>query len=315
MEKNLYSLSVVAPVYHSAEMVEEFVYRVMTEVIALTEDFEIILIDDGSRDNSWRVIDQMCAIDKRVKGIRLSRNYGQHYAITAGLEHCNGDYAVVMDADLQHDPVFIKDMVNAAKDEFDIVYTVAQEREHPFFKNFFSRIFYRIFNLLTDSPSASKNVGSYSLLSRKAVTAFRRYNDYHRHYLLIVRLLGFRQTEVSIIHYPRKRGKSAYTFRRLIAHAVDGITSQSNKLLRIIVAFGFFFVMSSFIATVVILYLFFQHGFLPGWTSLIVLILLCTGVIMVSLGVIGIYISKIFDQVKNRPLYLVDKMVNFDPKK
>ena len=149
-------------------------------------------------------------------------------------------------------------------------------------------------------------------MTRKAVNAFCQYKDFHRHYLLIVRQMGFQSSSVSIIHHPRQHGKSSYSLRKLIHHAVDGITSQSTKLLRIIVGFGLLFVLGSFIAALVITYRYTIHGFLPGWTSLIVVILLCTGAILLSLGVIGIYLAKVFDQVKERPLYLEDQLINFD---
>lgn len=305
-------LSIVSPVYKSEVIVDELVKRIHQEVSKITEDYEILLVDDGSPDESWIKIEEHCKLDGRVKGIKLSRNFGQHYAITAGLEYSKGERVIVMDCDLQHDPVYIKDLVAAANKGYEVVYTVVDARLHPLIKNLFSKFFFFLFNLLTDSNTASKNVGSYSLLSRKVIDAFCRHKDHHRHYLLIVRLLGFRSTQVPIIHNSRKKGKSSYTFTKLITHAIDGITSQSNKLLHIIVTFGFIFVFGSFVSALIIIYQYSHHGFLPGWTSLIVIILLCTGVILVSLGVIGIYISKIFDQVKNRPLYLVDQLINFD---
>jgi dolichol-phosphate mannosyltransferase len=312
MENHLF-VSVVSPVYQASGNITELVKRIVFELSQITDRFEIILVEDGSTDDSWNEIVVNCRLHGQVKGIKLSKNYGQHYAITAGLEYSKGDYVVVMDCDLQHDPVHIKDLVNAARQGYDIVYTVVQDRAFPFLKNILSGFFYSVFNLLTDTAIASKNVGSYSLLTRKAVDAFCRYKDFHRHYLLIVRLLGFRSTQVSIIHHSRAHGKSSYSLGKLINHAVDGITSQSTKLLRLIVGFGLFFVLGSLITALVIIYRYSVHGFLPGWTSLIVVILLCTGAILLSLGVIGIYISKMFDQVKNRPLYLVEQLINFEP--
>lgn len=311
--ENLCEISVVSPVYQASGNVDELVKRIASELSQITERYEIVLVEDGSSDNSWNEILAHCQVNERVKGIKLSRNFGQHHAITAGLQYSKGKYVIVMDCDLQHDPAYIKDLVFAAKEGYDIVYTVVDSREFPFLKNFFSNFFYWLFNMLTDTAAASRNVGSYSLLTRKAVDAYCQYKDFHRHYLLIVRQLGFRSTEVPIVHHPRQHGKSSYSLLKLINHAIDGITSQSTKLLRFIVSFGLLFVLGSFIAALIIVYRYSFQGFLPGWTSLIVVMLLCTGVILLSVGVIGIYISKLFDQVKKRPLYLVDQLINFEP--
>jgi dolichol-phosphate mannosyltransferase len=303
-------LSVVSPVYMAEESIEELVDGLHRATIEITSDYEIILVDDGSPDDGWNKIRQLCAGDSRVKGIKLSRNFGQHYAITAGLEYSGGQFVAVMDCDLQHDPIYIRDLMDAARKGFDIVYTGTDRRSHSPFKNITSKLFYKLFNWLTDISISEANVGSYSLLTRKAVNSFLRFHDFHRHYLLVVRLLGYRSTTVAIEHRPRKKGRSSYTLKKLILHAIDGITSQSNKLLRVIVNLGLLFVLGSAIASAVIVYRYSVHGFLPGWTSLIVVTLLCSGVILMSLGVIGIYLSKIFDQVKGRPMYIVESVEN-----
>jgi len=218
-------ISIVSPVYKAEKIVDLLVERIITEVGKITEDFEIILVEDGSPDNSWQKIEENCQKDYRIKGIKLSRNFGQHYAITAGLDYTKGEWVVVMDCDLQDDPKYIQDLYNAALKGFDIVYTQKGKRKHSFVKNITSYFFNIIFNWLVDNKQwkSSKNVGSYSLLSKKVVKAFLEFKDYRRHYLMVLRWLGFNHTFVEIEHQKRYEGKSSYNFIKLLNLALDGI--------------------------------------------------------------------------------------------
>lgn len=305
-------MSVISPVYRAEAIVPELVRRISEEVSKITPDFEIILVEDGSPDNSWEAIEKACATDKRVKGIKLSRNFGQHHAITAGIEQCRGAYAVVMDCDLQDDPAYIHELYKQALAGNDIVYTRKQERKHSFWKNITANIFNRIFNYLIENREwrSSGNVGSFSLLSRKAVDAFCAFSEYQRHYLMVLRWLGFRHTYVEIEHKKRFAGKSSYTLRKLLMHAINGITSQSDKLLRLNVTVGIFLSVVAFLAIIVIIALYFVNGFMSGWASLVTVILFSTGVLLTSIGISGIYIGKTFEQTKNRPKYLIDQFLN-----
>lgn len=304
-------LSIVSPVYRAEAIVDELVARIQQEVSAISEDFEIVLVEDGSPDNSWRKIEENCAANPRVKGVKLSRNFGQHHAITAGLSEARGQFVVVLDCDLQDDPKYIRDLYDKAKDgEFDIVYTLKKKREHPFFKNLFASLFFAVFNWLADNQQAHANVGSYSLLSRKAVDAFLRFRDAHRHYLMVLRWIGFRHTYVEVLHEQRFEGRSSYSISKLINHAINGITGYSDRVLRLAVGIGFAFFVFSVLTAVYLIIRYFFDGFLAGWTSTIVLILLSTGIILMAIGVAGIYIGKIFEQVKDRPIFLIDKKLN-----
>jgi glycosyltransferase involved in cell wall biosynthesis len=306
-------ISVVSPVYRAADIVDELVKQVSEALAAITPDFEIVLVEDGSPDGSWQKIEENCKQNPKVKGVKLSRNFGQHYAISAGLREAKGDYVVVMDCDLQDDPKYITQLLEKAQEGFDIVYTVKEKRAHSFFKNITATFFYFIFNALTDNQTLNANgtVGSYSLLSRKVVDAFNSINDYHRHYLMVLRLLGFNYTFVPVEHKERFSGKSSYNFARLIAHAIDGITSQTDKLLRISILIGGIFCTLSFLGGIGLIIFYLVNGALPGYTSLMVMLLFSTGLILMSIGITGLYIGKIFDQVKNRPLYIIEKKVNF----
>lgn len=302
-------LSVVSPVYRAEEIVGEFVRSVKAALETITGDFEILLVEDGSGDRTWPAIEAACAADARVKGVKLTRNFGQHQAITAGLELARGELVVVMDCDLQDDPAFIPKLYEKAREGHDVVLTTRTGRAHGWMKNAFARLWSAIFNRLAGEMPADPLVGGYSMLSRSAVDAFLRIGDVHRHYLVIVRWLGFPVAHVPVTHRPRYRGKSSYNLFKLMRHAIDGWISHSNRVLYASVALGFTFLFGAIAGTVLVIILYFLHGLAQGWPSLVVLILVCTGSILVSLGVLGIYVGKIFDQVRARPLYIIERTI------
>jgi len=305
-------LSVVSPVYRAEGIVDEFVRVVSASVRRLTENFEIVLVEDGSGDGTWSRIEAACAVDPRVKGIKLSRNFGQHKALTAGLEAARGRWTVVMDCDLQDDPAFIPDLFAKACEGHDVVLTTRTERAHGRIKNAFSRLFFNMMSYLSGDKRANWLVGGYSILSRRAVDAFRRMKDVHRHYLGLLRWLGFPPAHVPVTHRPRHSGRSSYNLLKLIRHAIDGWVSHSNRLLYAAVAVGFLFLFGAIAGSLLVVALYFLRGFAAGWPSLVVLILLSTGSVLLTLGVLGIYVGKIFDQVRARPLYVVEQTRNME---
>ena len=307
-------ISIVSPVYQAQGIVDELVKRIKEDVNRINENYEIILVEDGSSDQSWKKIEANCISDKRVKGIKLSRNFGQHYAITAGLKESRGDYVVVMDCDLQDNPKYIIDLINKSKEGYDIVLTTHTIRKHGKLKKIISAIYHYLFNWLVSSKNLEGGMqfSALSLLSRKAVKAFESYNDYHRQYLTIIRFLGFSTTYLPVEHEERFEGKSSYDYKKLIQLAIDGIVSNSEKLLKTTIYTGFSFALIALIAIIYIVIISIKSGFQPGWASTTVLIVFCTGLILISLGIIGIYIGKIFEQTKGRPLYLIDKKINID---
>ncbi|HAS44837.1 MAG TPA: glycosyltransferase [Microscillaceae bacterium] len=312
MEKNTPLISIVSPVYGAEKIVDLLVERIIKEVSKITENFEIILVEDGSPDNSWEAIERNCTKEKRVKGIKFSRNFGQHYAITAGLENADGQWVIVMDCDLQDDPIYISQLFAKAKQGYDIVYTVKEKRKHSLFKNITAYWFNLFFNWLVDnkSRSSSKDIGSFSIISRKVVDAFKDYKDYRRHYLMALRWLGFESGYINVEHKERHEGKSSYNFKKLVNHAIDGITSQSDKLLRITIVLGFILSAISILAGIYIVIRSFIASFQSGWASLAVLVLFTSGLVITSIGISAIYIGKIFEQTKQRPLFIVDKALN-----
>jgi len=306
-------LSIVSPVYASAEIVAPLVERIVAAVAPLTADFEIVLVEDGSPDDSWAQIVAVAQSEPRVYGLRLSRNFGQHAAITAGLAHARGNYVVVMDCDLQDDPAYIPVLLGKSREGFDIVLTRKANRRHAWHRNLAARGFAAVFNLLSGHRPADPQVGGYSILSREVVDAFLQVHDVHRHYLLILGWLGFRTAIVPVEHHPRHSGCSTYTFRRLARHALEGITSQSTLLLKFAIGIGFTYFCAAVIGAAYLCIRYFLHHYLAGWASTVVLLLASTGLILMAIGILGIYIGNIFEQVRRRPIYLVQDRVNLTP--
>jgi dolichol-phosphate mannosyltransferase len=306
------ALSIVSPVYLGARFVHELVRQVREAAARVCEDYEIILVDDGSPDGSWERIREACAAHDNVRGIRLSRNFGQNHALTAALEASRGDMVVVLDCDLQDDPAAIPRLVEAARAGHDIVYTHKRGRERRGLKGIGGRLFHAAVSGLSDHDRmrSSSVVGNYSLLTRKVVDAFVRVRDCHRQYLGILRWLGFRATHVDVQHREREGGGTSYTFRKLVREAVNGITSQTDRLLYVSIAIGFVFFGASLLGALYIVVAWFVHGFREGWASVVVLILSSTGIILMSLGVTAIYVGKTFEQAKDRPLYVVAERLN-----
>ncbi|MCP5540644.1 MAG: glycosyltransferase family 2 protein [Akkermansiaceae bacterium] len=306
------AISVVIPVYRAESIVGELVSRLVSTLESMETTFEILLVEDRGPDRSWEAILEAASADSRVKGIRLARNFGQHFALTAGLDHALGEHVVVMDCDLQDDPADIPALYAKALEGHDIVLGIKDERRHATYRNLLSRLFFSAFNLLADNQTANINEGSFSVLSRRTVNAFRQYKDTHRHYLMILRNMGFPRATVIVHHRQRFEGHSSYSFRKLFRLALDGVTSQSTKLLRISIGLGFAYVLAAIgaVAYLLVRYFAFDEKPTTGWSSTIVLLLASTGLILMALGILGLYIGNIYEQVKGRPLYVVAAETN-----
>ncbi|MBM3145495.1 MAG: glycosyltransferase family 2 protein [Chloroflexi bacterium] len=305
-------ISVVSPVYQSEATVDELVARIAESVSGITADYEIILVDDGSVDASWQKIADNCKSDPHVRGIKFSRNFGQHYAILAGLAASKGDFAIVLDCDLQDDPRYIADLLEKSAEGYDIVYTVKKRREHGVAQNLFANLFHRIYNWLVDDKNISSGglVGAYSLITRKVVDNYCQINDYYRPYIPTLNWLGFSSAYITIEHSKRPIGKSSYTLMKRFAHAFNAIISQTDKMLMLSTYGGFLFTFVGFVSIIYIAIRYLTSGFAAGWASVVSLIILSTGLILSSLGIIGMYLSKVYLQTKNRPLYIVDEAIN-----
>jgi dolichol-phosphate mannosyltransferase len=297
-------LSVVVPVYGCADCLVALHERLTATLGAMTDSYELVFIDDRSVDDGWAVLQQLGAQDPHVNAFRLSRNFGQDAAITAGLAQARGDWAVVMDCDLQEAPEDVPRLWAAAQAGYDIVRTTRRGWHHSAFRRRTSRI-YRRLTLETDVRPDYSNL---SLLSRRVVDAFLRLHDRDREYMIALDWLGFDSTSIEIEHHERHAGTSGYTLRRLVQVALDGMFFRSTVLLRLVVLLGFVIAVIGVVVAgfEVVDYFAEPHKTVPGYTSLAVLLLVLAGFIIVSVGVVGLYVGRIFEQVKNRPLFLID---------
>ncbi|MAL64774.1 MAG: glycosyltransferase [Candidatus Marinimicrobia bacterium] len=303
------SVSIVSPVYEAENIINELVRRVEKEIKKITNDYELILVDDGSTDSSWKQIELLCEKNSNLKGIKLSKNFGQAYAISAGLKVSKKKVAIVLDCDLQEDPKYFHQLIEEHIKGYHIVLSIAKKRKHSFFKNVASKLFYSFLNILNDNTKISQN-GTLSLISRDVIDAFLKINDYHRHYLAIIKWLGFSKTSIVIEHDERYSGESTYSINKLITLALNGLTSQTDRLLKISIYIGCLFSLFGFFSIIYIIVQYFISGYQTGWPSIVILIIFSTGLILISLGILGLYISKIFEQTKERPLYIIEKHLN-----
>jgi dolichol-phosphate mannosyltransferase len=299
------TISVVVPVYGCLSCLDLLCQQLETSLKTLTDCFEIILVDDRSPDNWWSHLTGLQERYPSVQGVRLSRNYGQQIAITAGLATAKGDYVVVMDCDLQDSPSLIPELYAKLQEGYDLVLAKRVERNHSGFRLLAAKLYFGLLSKLADEP-IDGSYGAFSMLSRKVVDSFLLFEEKERHYLFILRWLGFNIGSVDVVHQERHSGKSSYTLSSLIRLALDGVLFQATVMLRWIVSLGFIFAFSGLASAGYFIWQHIYYTTLPGWTSLIVLILVSTGVLLISLGIIGLYVGKIFDQAKQRPLYVVD---------
>jgi len=304
-------ISVVTPVYGCCKNLDKLYKRLEKALSIITDKFEIIMVNDASPDNAWETIQQLSQKDSRVKGINLSRNFGQHQAITAGLDYAVGDWVVVMDCDLQDQPEEIIKLYNKAQEGYDVVFGRRVIRNDSFFKKLGSKIFYKIYNYFTET-NIDNSVANFSIISNQVLQELQKFREQNRSYPLFVNWLGFRRINIHINHSKREDGKSSYTFQKLMNLAIDSIVSQSNKPLRLSIKFGFMLsFLSIFYGIWLILRYFTQSIPVEGWTSVMVSIFFIGGLLFANMGFLGLYIGKVFNETKNRPLYLIQE-ITFD---
>ncbi|MBA2616041.1 MAG: glycosyltransferase family 2 protein [Actinobacteria bacterium] len=307
-ERGEVELSVVVPVYGCEGCLQTLHDRLQATLSRITGSFEVVLVDDRSPDGAWQTIVELARRDHSVRGFRLSRNFGQHAAITAGLAQSRGRWTVVMDCDLQEPPEVIPHLYAKAQEGYDIVYTRRTGTPGSRLRAAAGRTYMRLRRFVLRTGGAT-NAGTLSMVSRKVVDSFLTLRDKDREYLIALEWLGFRHTTIEVERAARYEGRSSYTPGRLLQVAVAGMFFQTTILLRWIVFAGFFVALAGVLLAVYFFYTYFTSTPLPGYTSLAVLLLLLSGFIIVSMGVIGLYVGKVFEQVKGRPLFLVDREV------
>lgn len=302
-------ISVVIPVFGCRSALPELHKRLTDSVSGISDSYEIILVDDCCPQGSWEEINRICQADNKVIGIRLSRNFGQMRAILAGLESIKGEWVVVMDCDLQDKPEEIAKLYETAMQGYDIVFARRKNRHDPLIKRLLASVFYAIYNYATDGNYDGR-VSNFSICKKNVIKSYCQMREIHRGYIMYLKWLGFRQTTIDVDHDDRYDGKSSYTFRKRMKLAIELLTSQSDKILRGMVGIGIILTIIALLITVVLVIRYFSMDISPGWTSIIVCNLLVGGIIVSSVGVVGIYVGNIFMQTKERPLYVIRDVLN-----
>ena len=300
-------ISVVAPVYNElTETLVTLVDRVAVAVSSIPLDFEIILVDDGSRTETWESICALCRARPQVKGIRLARNFGQHPAIAAGLDQTTGDWVVVMDSDLQDRPEVIPELYRKMRDGYDVVFVNRARRPESAAYRLLAFVFYRLLNLLS-GEYYERRQANFSMVSRQVVEAFRLVPDRDRFYGGVIRWLGFRASSIDAQHGTRQYGRTRYDLRARLRFAFRVIFGFSSRLLYVSIVVGLLMALLSFVAVAVIVSDKISHPSMPvpGWPSVMTAVFFTAGVTNVMLGLVGIYVGKLFEQNKNRPIYIV----------
>lgn len=303
-------ISVVIPVYGCKGALHPLHDRLVQTLTKITDSFEIILVNDACPQNSWEIIQEICAKDERVIGINLSRNFGQIKAITAGLDRSCGEWVVVMDCDLQDRPEGIIDLYNEAMKGYDIVFAKRLERQDSAITKFLSKSFYKVYDYFTDG-NYDASICNFNISKRIVIDNYCKMREQNRGFTIFLKWLGFKQSSIDVAHDSRAEGKSSYNFRKKIKMAIEFITAQSNKPLRFAMNIGFLMALLSFCILFYYIIHYFISGAVPvGWTTLIVSIYFIGGLILMTLGIVGLYIGNIFNESKHRPLYVVRDVLN-----
>jgi len=302
-------LSVVIPVYNCSGCLSELHARLTASLREVTPDYEIVLVDDRSTDGAWNILRELAGNDPRLRVVRLSRNFGQHAAITAGLARSTGAWTVVMDCDLQEPPEEIPRLYAKAQEGYEIVRAVRDGRKHSAFRRFSATLYRRM--LSEGEGEGEIEFSTLSIISRKVVDTFLLLRDRDREYQLVLDWLGFSQASISFAHAERQgESPSTYGLRQLVSVALDGMFFRTTVLLRWIVFAGFCIAGIGGLMAAYAVFSRYVEDTPPGYTSIVVLLLLLSGFIIIALGVVGLYIGRIFDQVKGRPLFVVDEQID-----
>jgi polyisoprenyl-phosphate glycosyltransferase len=305
-------ISVVAPVYGCAGCVAELCARVIKAIEPLGLTVEIILVDDASPDRAWEAIKSLCAADPRIKGLRFSRNYGQHHAITAGLDHASARWYIVMDCDLQDRPEEIPALVNKAREGFDLVLARRLQRRDSALKKQASRLFYWLFDALS-GHAHDPAIGNFGIYSDEVIRVVRSFREQTRYFPFFIKWSGFQAARVDVTHGTRTDGKSAYTLIKQLRHATNIIVAFSPRPLHISITLGLILSTLSMLFAAGLVFRYVTHGVaVEGWTSVMVALSFFSGLIFLNLGMLGVYLGRVFEEVKMRPIYSVMEALNIE---
>lgn len=309
MERNV-KISVVVPVYGCPGAIKPLYERLVKTINIITKSYEIIFVNDGCPKNSWQGIKEICKNDKKVIGINLSRNFGQLHSTNAGIDYASGDYIVSIDCDLQDPPEAIFDLYNEIDKGYDVVFAKRKNRKDSKLTILFSKLFYKVYNRLVDGYYDG-DIGNFCIVKKEIVEEYKKINDKNKSFTTVLSWMGYNTKIIDIESDERYEGKSSYTFSKKLDLAIDMLTSQSNKPLKIVVYIGMIIAFASFIYLLVqiVKYLVLKN-ITEGWTSIIGAVFLMGGIMLISIGCVGIYIGNIFNQTKGNPEYLIKEIIN-----
>lgn len=303
-------ISIVSPVYRAEKILPILVSEIEKVMQVINQDYEIILVDDRSTDNSWKKMQELSKIHNRLRIFRLSRNFGQHPTIMAGLSKSKGDWVIVMDCDMQDQPKEIAKLYNKTLEGYDIVLAKREERKDTFLKKMSSKYFYKAFNYLA-GIEINREVANFGIYNKKVIKSVLEMQDTIKFFPLFVNWVGYKSTAIPIEHAKREEGKSSYSFTRLLSLAFDVIISFSDKPLKLFVSFGAIIsLLSLFIGFYYLMQYFLGNITEPGYSSIILSIWFLFGILISCIGIVGIYLGKTFNQTKNRPVFIIDEYEN-----
>lgn len=305
-------ISVVVPVYESSESLVELYNRLVQTLEAITESFELIFVNDASKDSGWNQISSLASIDSRVRGIDLSRNFGQHAAISAGLDRAIGKWVVIMDCDLQDQPEAIRVLYSTAVTGFDQVVAIKTERQHSLVKRVTAWA-YVVFMSKICGVKINQNIGNFGIYSEAVIGQIRNLKEQNLTFGLAAIWVGFNRAEIPIVHAERTHGRTTYTLRKLVSSAISGFTSYSDRPLKLVVTTGFLIAGSATVfGGLILIKQIVNGGAISGWASLMVVLLTMFGVLLAALGIVGLYVGNALQETKGRPRYIVRTETNLD---
>ncbi len=301
-------ISVVVPMFNEQDNISEFYKRITEVMSALPYDYELIFVDDGSRDRTALLLNELVQKDHRVQAYLFSRNFGHQLALTCGLDNAIGDAVITMDGDLQHPPEMLPQLLQLWENGNEIVQTIRKATEAAsFFKNITSTTYYKMINTVS-AVHITPGGSDFRLMDKSAVEAFRLYRERARFVRGMINNLGFKTATVEFVAPPRFAGTSKYNFRKMLHFALDGITAFSNVPLRWALYAGFFFGMGSILLLGHVIYVkYVVQDAIPGWSTLAASVLFLGGIQLVGIGIVGEYLGRVFEEVKQRPLYIVSE--------
>ncbi len=304
-------LSIIVPAFNEAKVIDIFYTTTIRTLMTIKnniKDYEIIFIDDGSTDNTWQHIQDIIAQTNNVHGIKFSRNFGKEAAIFAGLHKAKGDCAIIMDCDLQHPPEYIEKMYTHYRQGYQIVRCVKKQRnKESFIKTICNSLFFKFFRFFDSTQLSIANASDFQLIDRKVIDYILKFQETSLFFRGISAYVGFRAIDIEFNVPERVAGNTKWNYKALIGYAFSNITAFSGKPLQIVTFNGLILLLVAFLLTIRTLYVYFINEAAPGITTVIILLLFIGSMLMISLGIIGFYIGKIFDEVKHRPRYIIDE--------